>query len=250
MRSIIAILAVMSFIGAAAAEPAPDCSVPETLLPADHDLTRVANEIKERHRLDISVVGSGSSVLSGPDGARFAWPAQLEDALRQRLPGNEIKVTAHVLSRQITAEMTAALPKVLSDDRPALVIWQAGTVDALNGVEPDDFRGSLNDGVEAIQNASADVILMNMQYSPRTDSMLDVSTFADVMRWVAQQHDAVLFDRLAIMRYWNDAGTFDLYTATKNYDMARRVHECIGRALAAQIINASHIDAERMQTTR
>ena len=43
------------------------------------------------------------------------------------------------------------------------------------------------------------------------------------------------------MHYWNDVGTFDLYSATKKYDMARRVHECIGWALASQIINAAHL---------
>ena len=91
---------------------------------------------------------------------------------------------------------------------------------------------------------------MNMQYSPRTESMLDVSTYADVMKWVAQQRGALLFDRLAIMHSWNDAGTFDLYTATKKYDMARRVHDCIGWAMASLIINAAHLDAVRMQTTR
>src|SRR6202023_4214590 len=103
-----------------------------------------------------------------------------------------------------------------------------------------DFRTSLDDGVGAIENARANVLLMNMQYSPRTDSMLDVSTLADVMRIVAQQHNALLFDRLGIMRSWNDSGTFDLYTATKNYDMARRVHECIGRAVATPILRCAH----------
>jgi hypothetical protein len=52
------------------------------------------------------------------------------------------------------------------------------------------------------------------------------------------------------MHEWNDNGTFDLYTATKNYDMARSVHECIGWVLASQIIAASHLDAGKMQTTR
>ena len=151
---------------------------------------------------------------------------------------------------QTTAAMVAGMEKILADDKPALVIWQAGTADAISGVEPEDFRASLDDGVDEIQAAGADVILMNMQYSPRTESMLDVSAYADVMRLVAQQHNALLFDRLAIMHYWNDAGTFDLYTATKKYDMARRVHDCIGRALASQIINAAHLDAVRMQTTR
>src|SRR5262249_34546920 len=81
-------------------------------------------------------------------------------------------------------------------------------------------------------------------------AMLDVSAYADVMRHVAQQRNALLFDRLAIMQYWNDNGTFDLYAATKKYDMARRVHECISRALASLINTAAHLDAVRMQTTR
>jgi hypothetical protein len=251
MTFVIAILAAIALMnGAAAATPAENCDVPESLIPAQSDLTHVANEIKERHRLDISVVGSASSVLTGPDGQRFAYPAQLEQALKQRLPGTEIKVMVHIQSRQTTADMVGVLPAILSEDKPTLVIWQAGTVDALRGVEPEDFRTSLDQGIEAIKAANADAIMMDMQYSPRTETMLNVSTYADVMRWVAEQRDVVLFDRLAIMHYWSDAGVFDLYAATNGYAMARRVHECIGRALATQIINAGHLEADKMETTR
>jgi hypothetical protein len=236
---------------AAVAEPQPDtCDVPASFLESEIDLGRATAEMKDRHRLDITVIGSGSSALPGPDGARFAYPAQLENALKQQLPGAEIKVTAHVQPKRTTAGVVSELSKILAEDKPTLVVWQAGTADALNGVETDEFRASLDSGVEMIQAAGADVILMNMQYSPRTASMLDVSAYADVMRHIAQQRGALLFDRLGIMQYWNDAGTFDLYAATKKYDMARRVHECIGRALASQIINAAHLDAVRMQTTR
>jgi hypothetical protein len=251
MKFVIAVFAIFALTdGVAVAAPADACEVPDSFINSEIDLTRVMNEIKSGHRLDISVIGSGSSAIAGPDGARSAYPARLEDALKQRLAGTDIKITAHVQARENTAEMASGLGKILSDDKPALVIWQAGTADAINGVEPEDFRSSLDDGVETIQTAGADVILMNMQYSPRTESMLDVTVYADVMRWVAQQRGALLFDRLAIMHYWNDDGTFDLYTATKKYDMARRVHDCIGRALASQIINAAHLDAVRMQTTR
>jgi hypothetical protein len=239
------------FGGAARADPpAEECDLPQSLIDTDIELPRVTEEVKTRHRLDISVIGSGSSSINGPEGPHFAYPARLEDRLKQQLSGVDIKITAHVQPRETTAEMVEGLGKVLSDDKPSLVIWQAGTSDALSGVEPEDFRTSLDQGVEQIQAANADVILMNMQYSPRTESMLDVSAYADVMRWVAQQRSAILFDRLAIMHYWNDAGTFDLYTATKKYDMAQKVHECIGRALASQIINSAHLDAVRMQTTR
>jgi hypothetical protein len=235
----------------AVAEPQPEaCDVPASFLESEIDLGRVTAELKDKHRLDISVLGTGSSSLAGPDGAHFAYPARLEDALKRELPGNEIKVTAHVQPRQTTANMLGSLDKILADDHPSLVIWQAGTADAINGVETEDFRTSLEDGIDKIQAAGADVILVNMQYSPRTASMLDVSAYADVMRHVAQQRNALLFDRLAIMQYWNDIGTFDLYAATKKYDMARQVHECIGRALASLINSAAHLDAVRMQTTR
>jgi hypothetical protein len=235
----------------AVAEPQPEaCDVPASFLESEIDLGRVTAELKDKHRLDISVLGTGSSSLAGPDGPHFAYPARLEDALKPELPGNEIKVTAHVQPRQTTANMVSGLDKILAEDHPSLVIWQAGTADAINGVETEDFRTSLEDGIDKIQAAGADVILVNMQYSPRTASMLDVSTYADVMRHVAQQRNALLFDRLAIMQYWNDIGTFDLYAATKKYDMARQVHECIGRALASLINSAAHLDAVRMQTTR
>jgi len=251
MTFLITVLAAIALAsGAAAATPGDDCDVPASLIASDADLARMAGAIKERHRLDISVVGSASSALAGPDGARFSYPAQLEQVLKERLPGNDIKVTAHVLPRQTTADMATALPKILAEDRPTLVIWQAGTVDALRGVEPEEFRVHLDKGVAAIAAANADAVMMNMQYSPRTESMLGVTAYADVMRWVAERHDVVLFDRLAVMRYWSDAGIFDLYAATSGYAMARRVHQCIGRALAAQIIQAGHLEAGNMQISR
>jgi hypothetical protein len=245
-----AVMTVALAAGAALGDQTDACDVPDTYTTTDIELPRVTKDVKDEHRLNIAVIGTGSSSIAGPDGAHFAYPARLEDVLKQRLTGIDVKVVPHVQLRKTTAEMDAALEKILAEDKPALVIWQAGTTDALNGVEPEDFRTSLDSGVEKIQSSGADVILMNMQYSPRTESMLDVSTYADVMRWVAEQHGAVLFDRLGIMHNWNDNGTFDLYTATKNYDMARKVHDCIGWALASLIVNAAHLDAVRMQTTR
>ena len=229
------------FLASIAAFAAEECEVPSSLISSDSELTHATKEIRDHKRLDISVVGTGSSTLPGPDGAQFAYPARLEAALIQRLSGIEIKVVAHVQPRRTTAQMAADLKKILAADKPALVIWQAGTFDAVSGIELEEFRNSLDDGANSIEAAPADLDLMNMQYSPRTDSMLSVSAYADVMRWVAQQHGALLFDRLSIMRSWNDAGTFDLYTTTKNYDMARKVHDCIGRALASQIISATHV---------
>jgi hypothetical protein len=240
MNFITAVFAAVVLINGSAMA-AEKCEVPASLLSSDNELAHVASEIKNRHRLDISVVGTGSSTLPGPDGASVAYPARLQEALRRLLPTDDINVVAHIQTRQTTAEMAAAMKKIVTDDKPALVIWQAGTFDAVTGIELEEFSASLAAGIDAINAAGADVSLMNMQYSPHTESLLNVSAYADVMRFVAQEHGALLFDRLAIMRYWNDQGIFDLYAATKNSDMARRVHDCIGRALASQIVERAHL---------
>jgi hypothetical protein len=129
-----------------------------------------------------------------------------------------------------------------------LVVWQTGTIDAIKRVEVDSFKTALDEGVDRIHRARADVVLMNMQYSPRTETMLSVGPYADVMRLVTQQHEIPLFDRLGIMRHWSDAGQFDLYAAGKDNVLAQRVHDCIGRAIAALVIDAGRLQAYAVRT--
>lgn len=242
MKALIGAFLVGGLFTVAALAQHPDaCEVPGYLLFGDNSLDRVTAAVKQKQRLDIAIVGTGSSTLTGPEGAVHAYPAVLEAVLAKRLPGVVVKVTAHTKSRQTAEEMSEEFEKILVDEKPTLVVWQTGTVDALRGVEPDDFGAALNDGVETIQAAGSDVILMNMQYSPRTETMLAVGAYAENMRWAAQQREVPLFDRLGIMRHWSDTGAFDLYAATKSFGIAEHVHECIGRALAAQIIDAAHL---------
>jgi hypothetical protein len=84
---------------------------------------------------------------------------------------------------------------------------------------------------------------MNMQFSPRTESMFAVTPYADVMRVVAQHYESPLFDRLGIMRHWSETGAFDFYAAGRDNVLAQRVHDCIARAIAALVINAGRLQA-------
>ena len=138
-------------------------------------------------------------------------------------------------------EVNAGLVKLVEAKRPTLVIWQTGTVDAMRSVDPDDFRSAIDEGVVALQKAGTDVVLINLQYSPRTETMISVPPYLDNMRVVAQQHDVPLFDRFAIMRHWNESGDFDLFSATHGVDLAKRVHACLGRALSKFVIDAAHL---------
>jgi len=150
-----------------------------------------------------------------------------------------VKVTTDVKAKRTAAEMVKALPSALSASKPALLVWQTGTVDAMLAVDPDQFSQALDKGISIAHSAGADVVLINAQYSPRTESMIALGTYAEDMRWVALQHEVPLFDRFSIMKLWGELGTFDLYSATKKLDIAERVHDCIGRLLADLVVTAA-----------
>jgi lysophospholipase L1-like esterase len=226
---------------AVAAEP---CDIPGYLLIGNNELKHVAEAVQKEKKLTIAVVGTGSSILAGPDGPRSAYPARLEAVLKAKLPSVAVKVVSLVRTRMTTEDLAKGMEKLVNDEKPDLVIWQTGTLDAIRRVDPDEFRAALEEGVETLHKGGADVILMNMQYSPRTDIMVPLGPYADDMRVVAQQHEIPLFDRLAIMRHWSDTGAFDLYAAGKDNLLAQRVHDCIGRGIASMIIDAAHLHPE------
>jgi GDSL-like Lipase/Acylhydrolase family len=222
------------------AEEEDSCAVADQIVQADFALPHVASAIQQKH-LDIVVVGSGSSTLSGPGEAGKAYPARLESALSQAFPGVAIKVVTYIKSREIAADMVKQFDQIFVEAKPALVVWQTGTVDAIQGVDLDDFRTTLDSGIETLRAKNADIVFMNMQYSPRTESMIALNNYADAMRFVALQHEVLLFDRLEVMRHWSEMGTFDLFAATKNTDTAERVHDCLGRLLGRLVTEAEKL---------
>jgi hypothetical protein len=209
------------------------------LLTSESALPKVADAVKNGHPLDILVIGSRSSTLNTSEG--MAYPGRLQAMLREKLPSVPVNVSVELQTKKTAEEVAAGLAKLMEGKKPTLVIWQTGTVDAMRSVDPDDFRTAVDDGVAALQNAGADVILMNLQYSPRTETMISAPPYLDDMRVVAQQHDVPLFDRFAIMRQWNDSGDFDLFSAFHGIELAKRVHDCLGRALSKFVIDAAHL---------
>jgi hypothetical protein len=242
----VAAICTMALCSAAVrGEPADPCAVPGYLLFGDSQLDRVHAAVEKDKELRVVALGGTSSTLPGPEGSSFAYPARLEAALVRRLPGIKVTVTALTKPRLTADQLAENIEKLLLDHKPSLVVWQTGTYDAVRGTDPEEFRATVSDGVEKIQEGGADVVLVNMQYSPRTESIVAVGAYADGIRWVSREREVPVFDRLAIMRHWYDAGQFDLYKATKDLTMAKSVHECLGRALGSTIIDAAHLEAQQ-----
>src|SRR3981081_328567 len=62
------------------------------------------------------------------------------------------------------------------------------------------------------------------------------------MRVGAETDHVPLFDRLAIRRHWNDSGDFGLFSASHGLELAKRVHDCLGRALSKFVIDAARLN--------
>src|SRR5512139_2509232 len=91
------LLVVLAFAGPALAEHQV-----ENIFPLPH----VAKAIAGKH-LHILVLGAGSSLL--PGGIGEAYPARLQRALTEKLPGVEIKLATDVKPKRTAVEMVKAL---------------------------------------------------------------------------------------------------------------------------------------------
>jgi hypothetical protein len=225
---------------ARAEDAPPACDVPASLLASDSKLGHVEAAVKAGKPLNVLVVGSRSSTITAQEAS--AYPARLLAMLKDRLGTVPVNLSVEIQIGKTAEEVAVTLVKLVEAKNPTLVIWQTGTYDAIRGIDPDDFRSAVDEGVAALQKAGVDVVLVNLQYSPRTETMTSVPPYLDNMRVVAQQHDIPLFDRFAIMRHWNDSGDFDLFSATHGVELAKRVHACLGRALTKFVIDAAHLE--------
>jgi hypothetical protein len=229
-------------VAPARAEDAPaNCEVPAYLLTSESPLPKVETAIVGDHRLEVLVVGSRSSTINASEAS--AYPGRLQAMLKEALPKVTVNVSLELQVKKTAEEVAGGLAKLVEVKKPTLVIWQTGTYDAIRSIDPDDFRAAIDEGVVALQNAGADVVLMNLQYSPRTETMISAPPYLDNMRVVAQQHNVPLFDRFSIMRHWSDAGDFDLSSTSHGVDLAKRVHDCLGRALSKFVIEAARVNA-------
>jgi hypothetical protein len=234
----------------AAEEPRPEaCEVPDHLREFAAELPRLRAARSGGQPLRIVVVGTASSSGAGVSSPAEAYPARLEQELVRRLPGATVSVAVRAKTGETAAQAVKRFkPDVLSL-RPALVLWQTGTVDAFRDADEEAFARAQIAGIDALRAGGSDVVLIDMQYNPYTSTMVHLGRFRMQMTWVSQLREVSLFRRYEIMQYWYDNGIFDLSTSDKAEQQrnARLIHACLGRILADAIVGAT---AEAGNTAR
>ena len=211
-----------------------ECPVPERFYTFEPTLTKMAEALAGRREVVIATLGGASTVGLAAGGPGFAWPARLASALAGKFPSARIKVVNLAVARQTAKGVAERLDRDVIPLKPALVIWETGTMEAVRGTDVDEFRETLQAGIDKLRADGAEVVLMNMQFSRDTDAMIRFEPYLIALRELADANDVPLFRRYGIMRHWAESGLLNLRARDdeKRRQLAAKLYDCIGRAIA------------------
>jgi hypothetical protein len=217
------------------------CTAPSELTRAGFSLPLLAKSLKEKTPTTILVLNSTASVAkkrageAGAEAVPRSFPSFIEETLKARYPDGGIKVITRNEPRRTAAAVAAALPKLLHEVKPALLIWQTGIYDAIYGADAGDFSDAVTLGIDEAHARGADIIMVGPQFSPRTDFAFEVAPYNATLRWAARAAGVPFFDRYALMRFWDEDRIFDLDAVRPEPSLYENVHRCIGRLLIQMI---------------
>jgi hypothetical protein len=158
-------------------------------------------------------------------------------AYRNYLTDVPITVVNRGVPRQTAQQMLERFQSDVFAEDPILVIWETGTTDAVRGVEIDDFAAALQGGIDQLRTRSIDIILIDMQFSRSTTTVIDFERYLSTLHRVGEVNELYVFPRFEMMRYWSEQNMFNFDGVTKDAraSLAASVYECIGRNLAEAI---------------
>jgi len=220
---------------------------------SDTPLPHLAAALKPGTTLNILVVGSATVLgpdqqITPPPAAKTKTPApaptqagfpwQMAHALEASVHNFHVALTV-VGGRGLSADdMLTRIQLELPKHPYRLVLWQTGTVDAVNNLPPGDFYETLADGAAEVATTGADLVLIDPQYSRFLQDNADLEPYMEALQAAAALPGIGLFHRFDLMRDWAETHEIDLERTPRaeRPKAAALLHACLGRELARQLI--------------
>lgn len=238
------VLACFAANPAAAAPSIPGCLAPAALSTFKKPLPHFLKQLAGDGPLTIVALGSSSTFGLGASSPQQTYPSRLEAELKERYPGRAIRVINHGVNGNETRDEMARFEHDVLAEKPDLVIWQVGTNTLLNGHDMWPVYLDLESGIARLRAQDADVVLMNMQYSPKVLSRPNHDAMDELIKVASRELDVDMFDRYAIMRGWmtNQHLSFDRFVTADGLHMNDWGYGCIAHLLAAAITTAPAVE--------
>ncbi|CAN0420407.1 unnamed protein product, partial [Phaeothamnion confervicola] len=202
------------FSPAARAEPlAPlgkeNCSAPRAMVRLSAPLALSNAAMKREGDFKVVALGSSSTQGAGASSSKTCYPAQLSAELNRRFhPDKHFDVVNLGVGGEMASDMLERIDTEVLSLKPDLVIWQTGVNDAITGVPLDDFRMELAQGIDAIKASGADVILLDLQYYPKSDRVEGYRDYLETIWQVASEKSVPVLRRHAFMKDRDDNRQF------------------------------------------
>ncbi len=172
-------------------------------------LPHVADLLAAEAPVRVIAFGSSSTEGVGASAQRATYPSRLERQLATLLPRNKVVVLNRGIGGEDAADMLRRLPSILAE-RPDLVIWQTGSNDALRDVPLDRFIRETRQGITAMREAGADVMLMGPQLCPRLADRPGADHYRLALRQIGRDMGAPVIRRFDLMRSWLQKGVLTM----------------------------------------
>lgn len=210
------------------------CPTPEGFGASEASLPKTAKALAGGSDVVIVTLGGSSTLGVAAGGAGLAWPSRLAVVLAGRFPSARVTVVNLAKPHQTAQDAAGRFAHEALPLRPTLLIWETGTVEAVRGMDVDEFRETVQAGIDELHAAGIEVVLMNAQFSRDTDAMIRFTPYLRAVRELADANQVPVFHRYGLMRYWAESGVLDLRTkgSEKSRRLATRLYDCLGRAMA------------------
>jgi acyl-CoA thioesterase I len=234
--------------GADMTEPTPSCETPQQLTTLKRPLPKFAEALRRQATVNIVAIGSSSTEGEGStDKATLSYPARLKVHLEGKFPGVSFNISNAGVGGQEAPDEAARFKTDVLAKAPALVIWQVGTNAAWKDYFLDDVQIAILHGLTRLPGSPADAILMNLQYAPAMLSKKTLPATELMLRLIDDAAETIgvnVFDRFAIMKYWNTTRgiPFDQMISNADGNMLHQndwSYNCIASALADAIAGAA-----------
>lgn len=208
-------------------------------------LPGIAKRLIASRPVTIVAFGSSSTVGYGVTSPIFSYPYRLADQLRRKYPNSDITVLNRGVGGEDTPQMMKRFQVAVLDAKPDLVIWQLGTNTIIKGDDAEIVRTEalVNDGIDRLKAAGADVVLIDPQYVPATagaDVQEKAYKMNNLIGRIAQARQIARFPRFSVMRAWraDQKLPFDSFVIHDGLHLNDWGYACFAQLLGDTIIES------------
>ncbi len=140
------------------------CSVPQSEVAKPAPLVNTAARIETNKKMRVLAIGSSATWTGNRAGN---YPSRLEKLLENVWKGIDVEVVNRGVSGEIASVSARRLINEAAILKPALVLWQLGTNDAVARVPLVEFETTVRATVRMLTKNKIDVVLVGLQYTPK-----------------------------------------------------------------------------------